>query len=1070
MRYRLIAFIGLLFFGWVAPVHGTHIVGAELSYECLGGNDYQFELKMYRDCLNGQAGFDNPLYLFIFTGSGALYTTHTINSLQSAVELIPENWDACVGSPQGFCVQEGIYRTIINLPPRADGYDVAWARCCRSGIVSNLAQPFCEGVTFLAHVPGAALATCNSMPSFDESPPLFLCAGETFNFDYSATDPDGDSLVYELSHPYNGQDMFGAGVGNSQGGCGPGQPPPTINPNGNQMGPPPYALVNFANGHSAANPLGPGSFMSINPNTGFLSAFPANPGVYVLAVSVKEYRNGVLLSENKRDFQFYVINCLPQNPPPVLTHDLGGLNTNGDTIFVEAGESFCYDFTVEDQTSPSTLEITPLSVSFGGNGGFPPPYATITTSGTNPPVTGTICWAPACDYIGEAVPMIISARDTNDCPNYNIVFDTIWVVVEPPVNAPPPVVHDLSQAPASIGDTIYVDVQTPYCFEFMVIDTIGGASLGAENILMDSAGTVLGQVQGVTTNVVGDTLFGEVCWESFCNYDFLYMFVTNGYDLNQCPPDNFSSDTIWVRVSRPYNPTPEIDSDINMNPTVGDTIIANVHDEFCFDFYIADTSISAGQGLQFDFDIYDISGGPAGGEVPSYFATTNGDSVIGNVCWTPRCINNERLFMIVLEGTQFNECMIMGMSYDTVYVRVVEPVKPPPLISHNLGATFPDNLNIDLADDEDFCFDFMLLDTVGPSFVDYYTEVYFSNGTPFTGSLPDVLITNRVDTLIEGEICWTVPCELADQSFKIRMIGTDTFDCFSGNTVYDSVFVNHTENPPSPVELCVATVELGDSAVLLRWLPNGESDGSGYLIERQREDEGTWTTLDTFWSYQDTVYMDPTVQADDYSYCYSVSAIDRCGLISDRSNGMCTILLTGSRDEFTSDLNWGPHQGWLGGPLAYDIFRNSPVEGSPEMLLVTLNSLTLQYYDREVDAPRLCYRTRAQAPNGQCGEESWSNEVCVEFPATLYVPNAFSPNGDGLNEIFSSFGEFEESFSMQIYDRWGKLLFATTDRRSGWDGKVGGQPQPEGVYVYRILAKGFDGKELRANGSVTLIR
>ena len=119
-----------------------------------------------------------------------------------------------------------------------------------------------------------------------------------------------------------------------------------------------------------------------------LEAFPASNGIYVMAVSVKEYRNGNLLSENKRDFQFHVIACRPQGPAPILTHNLSGLTTIGDTVFVMAGRPFCYQFTVADNFFPSSIQVTPLSVSFGGNGGFPPPYATIQTSGTTPPVTG----------------------------------------------------------------------------------------------------------------------------------------------------------------------------------------------------------------------------------------------------------------------------------------------------------------------------------------------------------------------------------------------------------------------------------------------------------------------------------------------------------------------------------------------------------------------------------------------------------------------------------------------------------------------------------------------------------
>ncbi|HHG85974.1 MAG TPA: hypothetical protein ENJ82_14600, partial [Bacteroidetes bacterium] len=319
------------------PAKGTHLAGAELTYTCIGANQYRVRLVIFRDCLNGQAPFDNPVDLFIFNSSnGTVYNTWTIPAPQLTPRLIPNNWDGCVGGNIPFCVEEGIYETTITLPGQAGGYDIAWARCCRSNVIDNLTRPDCEGVTFLAHVPDPADAVCNNMPQFNNRPSLFLCAGQQYYFDHSATDLDGDSLVYEISNPYTGLDFNGMGAANSSGNCGFGLPSPVVSPN-NPMGPPPYRNVAFSAGHSFNNPFGPGGYININPATGYLEAFPATNGIYVLAISVKEYRNGILLSENKRDFQFYVINCQIPDPAPVLTHDLSGLNFSGDTVFAQAG-------------------------------------------------------------------------------------------------------------------------------------------------------------------------------------------------------------------------------------------------------------------------------------------------------------------------------------------------------------------------------------------------------------------------------------------------------------------------------------------------------------------------------------------------------------------------------------------------------------------------------------------------------------------------------------------------------------------------------------------------------------
>src|SRR6202034_706356 len=73
---------------------------------------------------------------------------------------------------------------------------------------------------------------------------------------------------------------------------------------------------------------------------------------------------------------------------------------------------------------------------------------------------------------------------------------------------------------------------------------------------------------------------------------------------------------------------------------------------------------------------------------------------------------------------------------------------------------------------------------------------------------------------------------------------------------------------------------------------------------------------------------------------------------------------------------------------------------------------------------------------------------------TLYIPSAFTPNGDGLNETFKAKGTYIKSFEMYIFDRWGMELFHATDINDGWPGTVrsGTTICQEDVYVYKITA------------------
>ncbi|NIG53236.1 gliding motility-associated C-terminal domain-containing protein [Chitinophaga sp. Cy-1792] len=101
------------------------------------------------------------------------------------------------------------------------------------------------------------------------------------------------------------------------------------------------------------------------------------------------------------------------------------------------------------------------------------------------------------------------------------------------------------------------------------------------------------------------------------------------------------------------------------------------------------------------------------------------------------------------------------------------------------------------------------------------------------------------------------------------------------------------------------------------------------------------------------------------------------------------------------------------------------------------------------------------------------DSVSVKFMAgpDIYVPNAFSPNGDGVNDRFRFIPVGMVTYKyFRIYNRWGQELYASTDFKTGWDGNVGGQPAPVDTYIWILDATDVDGKNIQQKGTVTLIR
>jgi gliding motility-associated-like protein len=99
-----------------------------------------------------------------------------------------------------------------------------------------------------------------------------------------------------------------------------------------------------------------------------------------------------------------------------------------------------------------------------------------------------------------------------------------------------------------------------------------------------------------------------------------------------------------------------------------------------------------------------------------------------------------------------------------------------------------------------------------------------------------------------------------------------------------------------------------------------------------------------------------------------------------------------------------------------------------------------------------------------------SVKVQVEGHPPVFTPNAFSPNGDGNNDVFLVYGEAIKKVDLKIFNRWGELIFESTNQYNGWDGTYKGELQNPGVYTFITTVTYLDGKTANKNGSLTLVR
>ena len=340
MRLILLLILSLNLFS----SNASHIVGGDIYYDYLGNNNYKFYISVFRDCLSTGADFDSPLQLAVYNQNNQLIQNVAVPYPGSSNVPIVFN-NPCVTPPTNICTENAIYTTIINLPVSPGGYNITYQRCCRGPNITNLINPDDAGFTLTCHVPGAPNSV-NSSPRFTNYPPLVLCNNADLIFDHSATDPDGDQLVYSLITPFTGAS--------------------SANPAPSPAPAPPYFNVTWAGGFNATNPLGPGATINIDPATGLLTASPNLTGLFVVGIQVQEIRNGVVINQTVRDFLFRVFNCQVQLESILPNQtDLPGFTSYCQGLTVDfvnnsfGGTNYAWDFGVPGTNTDVSSSFAP---------------------------------------------------------------------------------------------------------------------------------------------------------------------------------------------------------------------------------------------------------------------------------------------------------------------------------------------------------------------------------------------------------------------------------------------------------------------------------------------------------------------------------------------------------------------------------------------------------------------------------------------------------------------------------------------------------------------------------------
>lgn len=1184
----------------ISTSFATHLMGGNMSYKYIGpvviGGapkvKYKVMLKAYRDCGQSTVDFDPTITVGVYSNTGSLPKSFdaTLNLISKT--KVPPPWNS--NCPQfnslNYCVEEGYFEGEIFVDPSPNGYHLYYQRCCRNKQVNARDD---EGQGYYAFIPNTS--TVNNSPDFTRIPTPVICVNDTIDVENSATDPDGDSLVYTLAWPLDG--------GSSS---DPMPTPPPLLPN-------PLQNISYNAGYSYLKPFGNAGVCIINSMTGLGKYYIPQKGLYSVAIEILEFRNGKYLGKIRRDVQIIATDLCTPNQAPRLTSGLQG--TQSAPYNIVEGDKLCFTTTFRDSAVQS-LTLTAYGDPINGTGGVQSPLATMPSATGLGSVSTEFCWQTGCNH-GRSLPYIVylEVKD-NGCPEKKTLV-TYFVNVKPFVatslitgdtivclnkkgikyTVPNPNPNYQYQWTVQNGNlvsgqgtsSIFVDFNsigqakiilqmknqagceaTPDTQDIVVLPPVNVKPVSGDTALCEFSkgkpynipstagstytwvavnGTI---VNGQGTNAVtvdwgvrGTGYVGVVETSKYgCPSDTMYLFVNlyradpgpiegspsvcphvkgvvykvrptsgsqyfwtilggtqvgggtsdsiivnwglKGIGVVKCVEVNkfgCVSDTIFYNVL--------IDHALIGEVPVGDTIVCaytvgvpyEVHytSNSTYTWTVTGGTIISGQGTHLIFVNW---GGPGAGDVS--VVETSFDSVSNLPCISQPNILNVRVAPLPQTSEISGPMEFCESKLEKVYVA-----------NGAKNSTYRWKLDgSDLSFSGDSAV--LIFDVQG----NYTLSVQEITVDSCIGDVFDTVIVIHPNPITTGIFGDTFICQ---PNFSNHPYGVDGFLGSSYNWyVYngvvnsgagsDSVVIDWTGLNPAWISVNEVTQFgcVGDTLKLKVYMDKPGIQMQYVTVGEKNEEviEVYWETINApFYDKPFRIYrrlagskdsfemvgtvdsaarMFTDIKVDVYSHAYEyfVEGYDLCGQPM-RTNVHTTMWLTGLKvDGYDTKLRWSRYYGWSSGVKNFDVIRRMADDLDYAGYEATLDTFT--YYQNGFDSWQQCYRIKAMKRGGTF--VSYSNRLCFTFDPILWIPNAFTPNDDRVNDFYELKGGSLKKFEITIYNRWGEKLFYSENLGDSWDGTFKGKPCQADAYVYIVKYSGFDNIQKLETGSLQLLR
>ncbi len=1026
----------------------THIVGGELYYQSLGGDQYKIILKVYRDCLNGVAPFDNPASIGVFNSSGSLIDEILLsNPTITNLPIIVTN--PCLQVPPVICTEEGIYEKTVTLNIPNGGLDLVYQRCCRNNIIQNIVTPQDMGSTWVSHIPDPSLAVDNNSAHFINVPPLLLCNEDNLVFDHSAIDPDGDVLVYEMCTPLHGANNINP------------MPQP---PNGG-----PYVNISWSGGYGVTHQINGTTNLQINSSTGELICTPTTNGVFVVGICVKEYRNGVLINTTLRDFQFTVVSCssniisaVPNQTVLCDGYTMEFQNNSTNSSF------YHWDFGDESTNADTSILIEPsytypdtgnYEVTLIANPGWPCADTSTATYTVQFPIHASIGSVAGQCLNGNNFDFSITGNFTPGV-SFNWNFGASALPLTSTVQSPTGISYGnygVYNVVSSVSDrgcqkdfTQQVEVYEEPVANIVAIDTCESLTVDAINA---STSSISYFWNFGNPNTLEDTSI-------LTSPSYTYP-ASGSYPVTMIAYSTHCSDTTTTtyKVKAPINPAISV-NELNQCLT-GNSYDFNLSGDYT-------------TGAAFLWNFGSPTTSPIGSEnienPQNVEYLVIGEHIVDLTIEDEGCIKDTTILIDVKEEPIANFLDVDTCESLTVDVTNLSTVANTYLwdfgngtnsTEENPSVTYIANGSspITLIAYNDFCSDttqgvFKVKDSIKPSFVmnlnpqcitgnsfDFNLSGNYTTAATFNWDFTSIAIpTTSVNENPNGVV-------FSSEGYHLVAVGVTDEGC--------SVLYSDTAKVfPSP------TIKF---AIL-------DTLGCMPLVVRFRDSSIAWGDVDYLWDFGDgttsTQHNPNHTYINSGSYDVSFSLTTNEGCLSTLTDIKLDSIFVAPRP--VANFSVSPENTSIYFP---EVEITDLSQGEVTILNYTIEGNVLNEANTTYSLVGMGSIPILQTIENSYGcDDTITKYVKVKPDDVLYVPNTFTPNNDGINDYFKPIAYGLKKYKFYVFNRWGDIIYDGDSSSIGWDGTEKGKLVQEGAYIWKIKFKNHQNKSDIKVGHVIVYR